>query len=552
MELVYLWIGKDKVIENEGFNFSPRFRCKYENGVLDVEFLGNARTSFFSKNIDITAVVGENGSGKSSLVQHLLFHHTSSDFEYADNKYEYKMWVSDGVSESVWEVSFQEYISNKNIILYHEDIDSTLYRNQYNSNQIIANIIGTEDRYIIHNIAISSYVHITKAHIFKDINFIPTHLELKFINTIDLNHLIGYRYEEDDDWNDTIRHHQINESNINNLSQFFEKEIVKTIDKYKGTGNLKDYLYIREYLYKVANRDTKSINIIIDLINDNYTKTDLVQTLEKELFNADTEKVFREIADAVNNFKFKNYKNMEVKLTDDLESFLLNVHRGFFNISFFRKDGDVKIYLSDLSSGEQKFINIFANIFYIARTKYKDSDKDYLLILDEPDTYLHPSWQKKIISYLISFFEKTSIFKNNKIEILITSHSPFILSDIPKHHVVFLKKGKQILALDRKDTFGSNIHTLLSDGFFMDNGLIGEFAKNKIEDIINFLTNKQTRMVSHEEVESIISIIGEPVLKMRLEKMLGDYKFKKNIDTDDEIRRQIEVLQSRLLEKQDG
>ena len=29
MELVYLWVKKYKNIENEGFNFSPKFECKY-------------------------------------------------------------------------------------------------------------------------------------------------------------------------------------------------------------------------------------------------------------------------------------------------------------------------------------------------------------------------------------------------------------------------------------------------------------------------------------------------------------------------------------------
>lgn len=30
MELVYLWVEKYKNIENEGFNFSPRFRCEFD------------------------------------------------------------------------------------------------------------------------------------------------------------------------------------------------------------------------------------------------------------------------------------------------------------------------------------------------------------------------------------------------------------------------------------------------------------------------------------------------------------------------------------------
>jgi len=550
MELVYLWIGKDKIIENQGFNFSPRFKCQYIDDELKVEFIGNKDNNFFSKNIEVTAVVGENGSGKSSLIQQLLFYHSNSAFMYVDSaNYEYKIWVSDGISKFVEEITFQEYISNKNIILYHEDIDSMLYKNQYNANQIIANIIGTEDRYIIHNIAISTYVHVTKANMFQESKFIPTHLELKFIKTIDLSNIIGYRYEQDDDWHDRIAHLEINETNIYKLNEFFEIELEKAIQKFEQENDLKDYLYLREYLYKVTNRDQKSINIIIEIISNNYQKEDILQVLKNSLFSGDKEKIFREITDNVNNFKFDSYGNMEVSLTDNLESFLLNVHRGFFDINFFRKIDESKVYLSDLSSGELKFINIFSIIFYIARKKYKNVNKDYLLILDEPDTYLHPSWQKKIISYLVSFFENTSIFQQTKIQILITSHSPFILSDIPKKHVLFMKNGKQISAFDKKETFGANIHTLLSDGFFMDDGLMGEFAKEKINKIIENLNDKKYAPEDDEKtnVLHMIKLIGEPFLKRKL---LDMYYKKFNDEYSKAIRKkELEIEQARIIEE---
>jgi len=36
MELIFLWVEKYKNIENQGFNFSPRFECKYENNRLTI------------------------------------------------------------------------------------------------------------------------------------------------------------------------------------------------------------------------------------------------------------------------------------------------------------------------------------------------------------------------------------------------------------------------------------------------------------------------------------------------------------------------------------
>ena len=72
MKLVYLYIEKYKNIEKQGFNFSTQFKCEYKNDVLSV--IGNPKyiKNFFGNNIEISAIVGENGSGKSSVFEAIL------------------------------------------------------------------------------------------------------------------------------------------------------------------------------------------------------------------------------------------------------------------------------------------------------------------------------------------------------------------------------------------------------------------------------------------------------------------------------------------------
>ncbi len=77
MELVYLWVEDYKNIKKQGFNFSPRFRCEFkdkydEDGKLKdkCELVINENkdyVSIFPENINVTAIVGENGSGKSTI-----------------------------------------------------------------------------------------------------------------------------------------------------------------------------------------------------------------------------------------------------------------------------------------------------------------------------------------------------------------------------------------------------------------------------------------------------------------------------------------------------
>lgn len=54
-----------------------------------------------------------------------------------------------------------------------------------------------------------------------------------------------------------------------------------------------------------------------------------------------------------------------------------------------------------------------------------------------------------------------------------------------------------------KSTFGANIHDLLKDGFFMNKGSIGEFAKNKISETIDWLNNLKDKKNRIEELDEI-------------------------------------------------
>ena len=133
-----------------------------------------------------------------------------------------------------------------------------------------------------------------------------------------------------------------------------------------------------------------------------------------------------------------------------------------------------------------------------------------------------------------------------KVHFVITSHSPFIISDLPKENIIFLEKGKQVYPFENgKQTFGANIHTLLSHGFFMKDGLMGEFAKEKIDLAIKYLNQKILTKDELNYCENIISIIGEPIIKRELQRKLDSKKLSK-LDKIDEIEEQMKLLEHRL------
>ena len=94
-------------------------------------------------------------------------------------------------------------------------------------------------------------------------------------------------------------------------------------------------------------------------------------------------------------------------------------------------------------------------------------------------------------------------------------------------------------------TFGANIHTLLSNGFFMSDGLMGEFAKSKISEILDFLNDKKKlETIQKEQIKPIIESIGEDFLR---NKLLTLY-YKKFTNDKKEIEKQI--LKNRIDELQ--
>ena len=75
MELLYVWIKDYKNIKEQGFNFSPKWRFHYEpeTGELTIDENKNFIDNFFGEHIsNVTAIVGENGSGKSNVLVEII------------------------------------------------------------------------------------------------------------------------------------------------------------------------------------------------------------------------------------------------------------------------------------------------------------------------------------------------------------------------------------------------------------------------------------------------------------------------------------------------
>ncbi len=219
----------------------------------------------------------------------------------------------------------------------------------------------------------------------------------------------------------------------------------------------------------------------------------------------------------------KKLLNEIITITNELTN-----HRLHFHYEFDHK----------MSSGQQNLVNFFSRLLWAKqninlRESLEEATKSerIILFIDEGEITFHPEWQRRYFNEAISFVKK--LFTERKIQLLITTHSPFVLSDLPKQNVIFLEKdgkGNAIKSkLEKENTFGANIHDLLSNSFFMD-ASIGEFVSDRIKEVVEFYykvvdaKSEKSRKALNEEYISIrhkfhfiVESMGDDVIKGILE-----------------------------------
>lgn len=97
-----------------------------------------------------------------------------------------------------------------------------------------------------------------------------------------------------------------------------------------------------------------------------------------------------------------------------------------------------------MSSGERAFQNFFSWLNLINEFKRIVSNRTFelphnlLLLIDEVDLYMHPEWQQKFIKNLIE--EINEQFQGHSVQIVLATHSPLCLSDIPRENCIYLNR----------------------------------------------------------------------------------------------------------------
>lgn len=311
---------------------------------------------------------------------------------------------------------------------------------------------------------------------------------------------------------------------------FLVEMIIRTYDK---PLNEKEITKLSEDLIQIYGDrqevDFDYISKVIGYINNLYKKAgykindDFWDTITKEL------QFILKMQD-YEEFNFDNNGILTIDINDEKD--MINIVKNIFTNQSIVKI--FKISWEKQSSGQIAIIKLLGNIhkaFEEIRIKdIGDNSTNIMLLIDEIDLYFHPQWQKRAlltINHAIHEMVRKMPIINKEIDlqVVFTTHSPFLVSDLTAERVLFLEfnSNSEVVAIDNlegiKRTFGSNIHELYAHSFFLKGGLMGEFAKQKINNIANEIISympNQNQMIDWESIRRQINIVGEPILRSRL------------------------------------
>lgn len=180
-----------------------------------------------------------------------------------------------------------------------------------------------------------------------------------------------------------------------------------------------------------------------------------------------------------------------------------------------------------MSSGEMSFLSLFARLYcFVGKVPPREN---IVLFFDEAETTLHPEWQRRLVSYCIRYFEV--FLPNRQYQLVFSSHSPMLLTDIPKRNVVFLKEvlkkdareGKrysEVYDICNQKAFAANVFELYKDSFVLEKGQIGEFAASKVRKVLAKLKPENHDEITIED-KMVIRLIDDPFISRYIRSRVG-------------------------------
>lgn len=567
MNISFLWVRNFRNFENFGLNLSSSSKFKYNivTNTLSYHSIPKLPDNFFGPRIkEVVAIIGKNGAGKSNAVELVckslkgaktslqsdIFIITEEDGRFVCH---YSL-ASNIKPEANFEIDFKEYEGSINplkVVFFSNVFDER--RNDFDnevSDISVNNLFSRSSSLRKDRITdFEKQIRLINSKLFPTLNIdLPTKVQLTSkvwtnrLNSSSEREIYGNFYESIRElkklFRDRIREIRPENKLVHLLrfGFFFELFYNSTRrSRFRTNENIIQFKNVEIFIPTLFKLRTEEISEkLIEFLEKDLTQNRQVQ---QTLFTEKDKEVSEELSLLFKQIDFlKKLKsslselkidyNTEGARNRELEYFFFdyksNLAKGFINeyITLFGQLNDFSINWIGISSGHKAYINLFASLYQELRYTRQDN---LLLCIDEGDLYLHPRWQ-------IEFFDKLlnvlSIIYSGDIQLILTSHSPFLLSDLPNQNITILDKDMPGSTLDgtelETNTFGGNLYNLYSEPFFLGNKRTSDFAYNKIKEIIELAEKQELSRSEKRKVSKIINLLGDEIIQFRIKKILKD------------------------------
>ena len=561
MKLIALVIKQyDKLFKEQIFNFSDEYKVdfNFETNELKIDKNPDYIENFYGESIyNISPIVGINGTGKTTILNIISSHSPYKYEQDPDNQY-----------LSLFELGKQEdkvrfKISSTNLSVKNLPAGGTFYRKQDGSfdsdpeyyegdkNILYVNLQSKGGGTIGYRTAmnpkgltmfINSYFWLSDREIISSV--LSCSLEIESYDLKDYSdsiprgiNAIGFLiyktihnifYEEDEFIKKCLSESLLSKcekylkedvSDYEDSGRYLLSEIVKELDKNE----------VKDETKKIRKEYVESIITIVNIFIEIRENGSLVDSSSSSI-----------LLKYVNNNRslFENLNDKLLQYTKSKKSMselCYNLNENFNNYNLINETPNYH-----MSTGEGNLIEIFSQL-YTYLSMHEESFGDIILLVDELETGMHLEWSRRLIKILINNLSEIleNEGKTREIQLIFTTHSPYMLSDIKPGNVIMIEKNQETGYSEGKvlqNTFAKNIQEIMKENL-IDN-IYGDFALAKIDSMISRLNGEEVEEGNEEELLKEIHLISEPILR---NKLLDMYDKKYNT-SESSIEKQLQKL----------